>query len=58
MTTPATSKKPTKRRAVSKARLYKEIVASAKEHFAETTSPTVSELLDAIKDDIVNEAIK
>ncbi len=50
-------KAPTKRRAVSKARLYKEIVASAKEHFGENAGPSVEELLDAIKDDIVNEAI-
>lgn len=50
---------PTKRRAVSKARLYKEIVASVENHFGPigTNDPTVNELLDAIKDDIVNEAI-
>ncbi len=53
-----TTDKPTKRRAVSKARLYKEIVASTKAHFADNSGPTVDELLDAIKDDIVNEAIK
>ena len=51
-------KAPTKRRAVSKARLYKEILASAQEHFDYPAGePTVSELLDAIKDDIVTEAI-
>ena len=50
-------KAPTKRRSVSKARLYKEIVASAKDHFEDVNSPTVTELLDAIKDDIVAEAI-
>ena len=51
-------KAPTKRRAVSKARLYKEIVASTEFHFESLSAkPTVDELLDAIKDDIVNEAI-
>ena len=50
-------KAPTKRRAVSKARLYKEIVAITKERFGEGAGPTVDELLDALKDEIVNEAI-
>ena len=50
-------KAPTKRRAVSKARLYKEIVAATAVHFGENSGPTVEELLDAIKDDIVTEAI-
>lgn len=53
------NKKTTKRRSVSKARLYKEIVAATERHFGGTDSgPSVEELLDAIKDDIVNEAIK
>lgn len=52
------AKTPIKRRAVSKARLYKEILASAKTHFDyPDAGPTVAELLDAIKDDIVTEAI-
>lgn len=51
------AKTPTKRRAVSKARLYKEIVTSTKEHFGEDAGPTVSELLDALKEDIVADAI-
>ena len=52
--------KPRKRRAVSKARLYKEILASTVEHFntEQTETLTVADLLDAIKDDIVDEALK
>ena len=53
------AKTPTKRRAVSKARLYKEIVAAVETHFDGLNSgATVDELLDALKEDIVNEAIK
>ena len=51
-------KTPTKRRAVSKARLYKEIVAAMTTHFdGPGSGATVDELLDALKDDIVQEAI-
>ena len=54
-----TTDKPTKRRSVSKARLYKEVLASAQDHFDYPAGePTVAELLDAIKDDIVTAAIK
>ena len=54
-----TNDKPTKRRSVSKARLYKEILASTVEHFntEQTETLTVADLLDAIKDDIVDEAL-
>lgn len=54
MTTP---KAPIKRRSVSKARLYKELEASTKEHGLVPES-TIGELMDAIKDDIVTEALK
>ncbi len=54
------TEKATKRRSVSKARLYKEILASSVEHFntEQTKTLTVADLLDAIKDDIVDEALK
>ena len=60
MTTNKTSKTPVKRRSVSKARLYKEILAAVGEKFqsSDGTSVTVKELLDALKDDIVDEALK
>ena len=55
MTTTAT--KTTTRRSVSKARLYKEIKAAVTVHKLEDGAPII-DLLDAIKDDIVDEALK
>ncbi len=52
-----TDTKPTKRRAVSKARLYKEIQNAVVEH-ALTESGTVEELLNELKNDIVEEALR
>jgi len=53
----ATAKKATKtRRSVSKARLYKEIVAAVDFHDL-TDITTVNDLLEAIKNDIVDEAL-
>jgi ssDNA-specific exonuclease RecJ len=49
--------KPAKRRSVSKARLYKELEAAVETHQM-TTGQTIKELMDAIKDDIVTEALK
>ena len=49
--------KPIKRRSVSKARLYKELEAAVEAHGLTDTSP-IGDLLDAIKDDIVTEALK
>ncbi len=51
-----TDQKPTKRRAVSKARLYVEIQNAVVGH-ALTESATVEELLNELKDDIVTEAL-
>ena len=52
-----TEKKATKRRSVSKARLYKELEAAIGAHGLDETA-TVHELMEAIKNDIVTEALK
>ena len=47
---------PRKRRAVSKARLYKELESAVNTHNIPTDSP-IELLMNAIKDDIVDEAL-
>ena len=51
------TEKATKRRSVSKARLFKEITASVKGHNL-NADDSIGTLLDAIKNDIVDEALK
>ena len=51
------TEKTTKRRSVSKARLFKEINASVKAHNL-NDGDDIATLLDAIKNDIVEEALK
>lgn len=53
----ATATPKPKRRAVSKARLYKEIESALEAHNV-GADVSVSVLLDKIKDDIVTEALK
>jgi hypothetical protein len=52
-----TEKKAVKRRSVSKARLYKELEAAVETHNL-GLGATITELMEAIKDDIVTEALK
>ncbi len=52
-----TGEKVVKRRSVSKARLYKEITAAVHVHNL-NDEDDISTLLDAIKNDIVEEALK
>ncbi len=51
-----TDKTPTKRRSVSKARLYKELEATLEAHDIGPDAP-VGKLMDTLKDDIVSEAL-
>lgn len=57
MTTKESSKAPKKRRSVSKARLFKELNATINGYGLKETD-TIETLMEAIKDDIVTEALK
>ncbi len=48
--------KETKRRSISKARLYKELVSTIAHHDLGVDT-TVGKLMDVLKDEIVNEAV-
>jgi hypothetical protein len=58
MTTPTATTKPTPKRTMSKARLYKEVEKQAKAYDMETIGATLGEFLERLGNDVITEATK